>query len=1034
MLTRFVGLILSSVYFCDTIVSMKNVKYLIVSLLHLYLVHFAFAQYSILNDYVSTQWSTAGGLPANSATDLIQTSDGYIYIGTYEGLVRFNGVDFSLLNRHTNPDYTFISARTLFQDSKGNLWVGSNGEGVQRIDNKENKTFTVADGIPNNSIRALVEDKLGNMWVGTAGGVCYITPENKIVYPESEDSVDLTNSLVEELFYDTSGRIWMSTTENQGLYFYADGKFQRYRDLDYLGSYSVTVISQDVFGGFWIGLGRKGLVKIANGLIEEVVTNTLVDTSPLYQICHDSSGAIWFGTENGLVLLRDGVWVDFTEHNNSVNKLIQDREGNIWVATDSKGIAKISTGRFSTHILGTAVNAIAQGHDGLVWLGTDIGLMCYEQDTPIENQLTRYCKGLRIRHVEIADNGDVFVNAYTNPAMIRYSNGKISNWTTDEGLAGNKTRVSIETKDGDVYVGTTTGLSIIRPNGSVHSFKKNNDFSNDYIICLYEDNEGVIWIGTDGGGIYLMKDERIFDSITIADGLAGNVIFKIIQDRNDVYWICTGTGMSRYEKASPDVKEVDLPQRHFFNYTSDKGMGTDSIFQMVLDQNDTAWLVSNRGISSVMLSELNELAGEESLRSRVDAKFYNQNDGLNSDGPNSTALSMRDRNGRIWFTMVDGFVIYDPLKNKAGGVQPLLHIESIILDDEVLDRDSNHFVIPAGAKRLEIHYTGLSFASPERVRFKHMLTGFDTDYCQPTQSRVVSYTNLKPGDYRFLFTAMNGDGMWNITPTVIDFTQEAFFWQCPVFWAICALVLLILILLIFYWREKINRMRQKHLEHMVALRTEDLRLEQEKSDGLLRNILPDVIADRLKSNERETIAEYFPEATILFADIVGFTQLSSQESADKVVSALNELFSRFDERAVEMGVEKIKTIGDAYMAACGIPTPNPDHALVMIKFAKVMYQELAKYNETSSIKLSLRIGMNSGPVVAGVIGKRKFIYDVWGDTVNIASRMEPLCTPGKIRMTEAVCKILQESTFGSVELREEDCNVKGKGNMRTYEL
>lgn len=249
-----------------------------------------------------------------------------------------------------------------------------------------------------------------------------------------------------------------------------------------------------------------------------------------------------------------------------------------------------------------------------------------------------------------------------------------------------------------------------------------------------------------------------------------------------------------------------------------------------------------------------------------------------------------------------------------------------MLDDKQLSKDANSFVLPAGAKRLQIDYTGLSFVSPERVRFKHMLTGFDTDYCQPTQSRSVSYTNLKPGKYRLLIAAMNAAGMWSSTPTVIEFTQEAFLWQRSLFWVILSLVLLVLILLMFYWRERINRRRQRQLEEMVQLRTQDLRLEQQKSDGLLRNILPDAIADRLKANEKETIAEYFPEATILFADIVGFTQLSSQESAEKVVSALNQLFSRFDERAVEMGVEKIKTIGDAYMAACGISTPNPDHA------------------------------------------------------------------------------------------------------------
>ncbi len=236
------------------------------------------------------------------------------------------------------------------------------------------------------------------------------------------------------------------------------------------------------------------------------------------------------------------------------------------------------------------------------------------------------------------------------------------------------------------------------------------------------------------------------------------------------------------------------------------------------------------------------------------------------------------------------------------------------------------------------------------------------------------------------------------------------------------------------WREAINRRRQRQLERMVKLRTEDLRLEQQKSDSLLRNILPDAIADRLKANEKETIAEYCPEATILFADIVGFTKLSSQESAEKVVSALNALFSRFDDLAVELGVEKIKTVGDAYMAAYGIPTPNPDHALVMLKFAKTMYRELAEFNKSSPMALSLRVGMNSGPVVAGVIGRRKFIYDVWGDTVNTAARMEALCTPGGIRITESVYRIIQECTLGAVSMREEDCNVKGKGMMRTFEI
>ena len=533
-----------------------------------------------------------------------------------------------------------------------------------------------------------------------------------------------------------------------------------------------------------------------------------------------------------------------------------------------------------------------------------------------------------------------------------------------------------------------------------------------------------------------MKDEQIFDKISSDNGLAGNIVFKIMQDSSGIYWICTGTGISRYQQLE-GVDETTKPWRGFFNYSSINGLGTDSVFQMLIDHSNTVWMTSNRGISSVPLAELNDLATNKNRRTKVDAKFYSQNDGLNSAGANSTALSMRDKNGRIWFTMVDGFAIYDPLKSQASGTLPRVHVESIVLDNVPLSKKSNNFTIPAGARRLDFTYTGLSFVAPERLRFKHMLVGFDTDYSQPTQNRTVSYTNLPPGDYRLLITAMNAEGVWNSTPTIVNFTQEAFFWQHSSFWISCFMILVMLAILVIYWREQKNKQHQRLLEEMVLLRTEDLRQEQKKSDKLLRNILPDSVADKLKQlnsdNVADSLAEYFDEATILFADIVGFTQISDREGPAKMVSALNKLFSRFDQRALNMGVEKIKTIGDCYMAACGIPTPNANHVITMLEFARGIQKDLEEYNKDSPIQFAMRIGLNSGPVVAGVIGTHKFIYDVWGDTVNVACRMEPLCTPGKIRITESVKKALQEQDLRQVAL-EEEVNVRGKGIMHTYEL
>lgn len=210
----------------------------------------------------------------------------------------------------------------------------------------------------------------------------------------------------------------------------------------------------------------------------------------------------------------------------------------------------------------------------------------------------------------------------------------------------------------------------------------------------------------------------------------------------------------------------------------------------------------------------------------------------------------------------------------------------------------------------------------------------------------------------------------------------------------------------------------------------NLEAEHQKSKNLLYNILPKKIAERLKT-ESKIIADRFPNASVLFADIVGFTELSSKTSPEYLVQTLNSIFSVFDDMVEEYGLEKIKTIGDAYMVAAGIPEPRTDHAAVIMEFAIAMTEELRKYNDKNQTSLNMRIGINSGSVVAGVIGKRKFTYDLWGNSVNIASRMESHGVTGKIQVTKETYLLLKDiyqfKTRGTIE-------VKGKGPMETFIL
>ncbi|GGA19781.1 hypothetical protein CYANOKiyG1_34500 [Okeania sp. KiyG1] len=230
----------------------------------------------------------------------------------------------------------------------------------------------------------------------------------------------------------------------------------------------------------------------------------------------------------------------------------------------------------------------------------------------------------------------------------------------------------------------------------------------------------------------------------------------------------------------------------------------------------------------------------------------------------------------------------------------------------------------------------------------------------------------------------------------------------------------------------ISKLRQtsKELEKRVIERTAELATEKEKSESLLLNILPEQIAQRLKQGHHQ-IADGFAEVTILFADIVGFTQLSEKVLPEDLVMLLNKIFSEFDKLSDRHGLEKIKTIGDAYMVASGLPIPRSDHAEAAAEMALDMQQEISKFNLQHNFELCIRIGINTGPVVAGVIGTKKYIYDLWGDAVNTASRMESHGIPGTIQVSTKTYDLLHNRYIfqerGAIA-------VKGKGEMKTYLL
>lgn len=230
-------------------------------------------------------------------------------------------------------------------------------------------------------------------------------------------------------------------------------------------------------------------------------------------------------------------------------------------------------------------------------------------------------------------------------------------------------------------------------------------------------------------------------------------------------------------------------------------------------------------------------------------------------------------------------------------------------------------------------------------------------------------------------------------------------------------------------KKRFRDLEKNYLEQLQKEK-ELLQMEQMKSERLILNILPKPIAERLKKSEKN-ISSSYEDVTILFSDIVGFTQMSSLLTPSDLVALLNDLFTRFDKRAESLGLEKIKTIGDAYMAAGGVPVPRADHADIVANMALGMFEDLAEFNRDNQMSLQMRIGLNSGPVVAGIIGFTKFSYDLWGSTVNVASRMESSSAPDKIQISPSTFKALS----GCFDLQERDeIEVKGVGKVLTHFL
>ncbi len=739
-----------------------------------------------LSQFSREVWLTENGLPQNTVHSIAQTKDGYVWIGTEEGLARFDGIRFTVFDKQNTPQLKSNYIRTLLADRQGALWIGT-AEGLVRLLDGKFAVFTTNEGLPSDTIQAVYEDHEGNLWVATANGLGLFKSGGVTTFTTRER---LVGGSIQALFEDADHALWIATSYGVGRL--KDGKFANYTVRDGLGSNSVRSIQQDRDGRLWFG-SLGGLTSFSGGRFTTYTTRDGLPNDRIISLHADRDGGLLIGTAGGLCRFSNGRFTGFNTgealSTSTILSLLEDLEGNLWIGTESGGINLLKDTKFTTYTVRNGlsndlVKSIYGDRQGNTWIGTDGGGLNLLKDGKLSAYTTR--DGLS-SNVVLALFGDDAGNLWagTPDGLNRFNQGKFTIYTSANGLANNDVRSIFVDHRGNLWIGTRGGLTRMK-DGVFRTFTEVDGLSNDLISTISEDAKGNLWIGT-FGGLSRFKDGE-FTTFTTKDGLSSDAVISLYEDSDGTLWIGTnGGGLNR-------MKDGRLTA-----YTTRNGLLDDVVYRVLEDGRNNLWLSCRKGIFHISKKELDEFAGGKT--SSIAPVAYGTADGMMtrecSGGGHPAGWKGSD--GKLWFPTIKGVAMIDPERIRTNTQAPPVVIEQIRIDDQSI-APSDGIELPPGTTRFDLYYTAPSFLAPEKVRFKYKLEGFDNDWIDSGTRRIAYYTNLRPGAYTFRVIAGNNDGVWNQTGAAFGLYLKPYFYQTYWFYAVCALGLAILAWLLFRLR------------------------------------------------------------------------------------------------------------------------------------------------------------------------------------------------------------------------------------------
>ncbi|MDF2177782.1 diguanylate cyclase [Aliiglaciecola sp. CAU 1673] len=760
-----------------------------------------------LVDFFRESWTTRDGLPHNTINGIAQSSDGYLWLSTWEGAVRFNGREFKSYGRSPetglldNGVFTLkvcsenmlladarggvsrirnnqwqriaeagVLIRSIHCDAKGNLWLGTEGEGVyvQRVDG-ERLHYDATSGLTDQSIYQLLEDNTGRVWIGTAQGLFVLDNGHiKLIEPSS----GLPLGPVFDLVHDPQGRL-LAATES-GIYRLQEDHFHILTPG--LQDVAVLRLLVDTDDQLWIGTVGDGLYRLSPLGLEHLGTEMGLPNSRVTALFKDRENSLWVGTNGGLFRLREAPFraVGKTEglSDNFVRVVMAHQDGTLWIG-NSKGVDILKRDeiqRLAGQSTEQTILSLAQETDGSVWVGTFTNGLFKWQDGQQTVQLNR-----------------------------------------EHGLVSNEVRALLPATDGSLWIGTSRGLNRLTESG-LETFTRAQGLPSNFIAALHETDDGRIWIGGATGFAFWQQGE--IQVVDINPFEAAEFVFGFYQDRgSDALWLATDRGLIRYHLPSGEMQSIGRAQ----------GLPFDKYFQMLGDERGNYWVSSNRGILRLERQQVDDLV--KGLRQQVDVELFGESDGMYSAQANGGSMPAATlaQDGSLWFAMAKGLASIQPESlNQFSRVSPPVVVEGVVVDGQVLMPQAKLTLSP-GISRIQFEFAGLGYIMPQRIQYQTRLDGFDSQWVLRNNQTVTEFTNLSPGDYRFRVRGRYPNGQWSEQEATIDIHLRPHLWQRKGFWfavfVICASLILVAVRLRLRVLHRFNRLLQKQ----VARQTQELR-------------------------------------------------------------------------------------------------------------------------------------------------------------------------------------------------------------------